>query len=355
MEIRSNLISIPGIHSFKVSKVPQSVVVTDLSKIFRSDKPDRNTREEKFIVANNGISLSINRGEIFGLLGPNGAGKTTLINQILGLSLPTTGSIMVETIDVVRNPAGVKAISSYLPQRGIAFDAVEVFTALVFAGQLKGMSRRNAQAQAKELIEDLDLTDVAHRYIRALSGGMRRVVGLAIGLMGYPKLLVLDEPTNELDPVRRKQVWEIIKKINKQRETTCILVTHNVLEAESVLDRTAIISEGKVIAVGTPGELKQQISNKARIDLAFKSNFASTKAEKLHLLLKTLFENAQLSFSVKIVPQSDDLLRWALYLPFENSNQVLELLVKELGLPYIDDFKLSLTSLEDVYLNLIKL
>jgi ABC-type multidrug transport system ATPase subunit len=193
--------------------VKNSIEVSNLTKIYEATAGRGKFHQP--VLANDNISLEIKHGEVFGLLGPNGAGKTTLINQILGLTTPTDGTVLIQGVDVVWQPAYVKSIASYLPQRGIAFEYTEVNKAILFAGQLKGLSKDQARNQADQLIVKLELAEVAHTFFNKLSGGMRRVVGLALALMGQPEILVLDEPTNELDPVRRRRVWDLIRTINR--------------------------------------------------------------------------------------------------------------------------------------------
>src|SRR5215510_12792332 len=210
------------------------------------------------IHANDDMSFEVKRGEIFGLLGPNGAGKTTLISQLLGLLAPTSGSIWLEGVDVIRNPEFVRQISGFLPQTGLPMRYVEVERALRYTGRLRGQSEADARLQAAALMEELGLAEFAQRYVNKLSGGMLRLTNFAMALMGRPRLLVLDEPTNELDPHKRQIIWMMIGRLNREQGTTCVLVTHNVLEAEKVIQRVAVMHGGRIIALGTPGEVKMR-------------------------------------------------------------------------------------------------
>ena len=322
-----------------------SVIIEHLTKLYPKTGSKQTDPAERFVTANNDISLSVQRGEIFGLLGPNGAGKTTLITQILGLTKPDFGSIVVEGYDVIANPASVRTIAAYLPQQGLGFDHLEVWRALAYTGQLRGLSAKTAQVQAKQLIQKLELSAVADRYISKLSGGMYRMVAFASALMGNPKLLVLDEPTNELDPVRRRLVWETLRTLKQEREITCLLVTHNVLEAETVLERLAILSEGKIVAQGTPGELKQRLSREAYIAVRLKDSFAQPELE----FLQQLYQETFLAGVVRIEPEHQDSKKLRIYLPVERTAEGLSLLLHRLGMACIDDFKVALSSLEDVY------
>ncbi len=212
------------------------------------------------VVANDDLSFHVLRGECFGLLGPNGAGKTTLISQLLGILAPTSGQIWVGGVDMVRAPQHGKQLIGYLPQHGLAMRSVEVERALRYTGRLRGQSEADARAQVREILEELELAPYASRSVNQLAGGMARLAYFAMALMGRPPILILDEPTNELDPQKRKLIWDVLARRNREQGTTCILVTHNVLEAEKVLQRVGVMQHGRMIAVGTPGELKQRAS-----------------------------------------------------------------------------------------------
>ncbi len=319
-----------------------SVSISNLTKSYPIKNRSVRGNAVEYLQANNDISLEIRKGEIFGLLGPNGAGKTTLVNQILGLSRPDKGSLTVEGIDAVSRPEKVKQITSYLPQQGTAFGSLEVRRALVYTGQLRGIKPADANQQATRLIKMLELEEVAERYLNHLSGGMKRMVGLAMALMGNSQLLVLDEPTNELDPARRRLVWEVIRRVINERTATCILVTHNVLEAESILERVAIINKGKVQALGSPGELKQAHFGEARLDLALKSQV----------------NPGDLIMDLGDLPVKFDLLdgqykNFRFYCQTKYAGKLLDTVIGKIGLEQIDDFKLALPSLEDIYLHLV--
>ncbi|MBZ0304000.1 MAG: ABC transporter ATP-binding protein, partial [Anaerolineae bacterium] len=146
------------------------------------------------VIANEDVSFEIPTGEIFGLLGPNGAGKTTLVMQLLGLLKPTSGSIWMDGIDVVKAPDQASRNTGFLPQKGIPMRYVEVERALYFTGRLRGQSHRDAQLQVQDLLDEFDLKPYARRHVNDLSGGMLRLVNFAMALMGYPRVLILDEP-----------------------------------------------------------------------------------------------------------------------------------------------------------------
>lgn len=287
------------------------------------------------------LSLQVERGQVFGLLGPNGAGKTTFILQILGLLAPTYGSVIVEGIDVVRNPQAVKGFSGYMPQTRIAMRNLEVYRALYITGRLKGQSNSEARAQTIELIERLDLGEHRSQYLNRLSGGLMRVVAFAMALMAYPRLVVLDEPTNELDPVRRRVVWDVIRELNRDRPVTCMLVTHNVLEAERVVEQVAIVNGGKVVATGTPGELKAHLGDEVRLEVIL-------KAEVAHNGRTQIVECSLASFGRMVKLRRG---QYALFVQRDGVGNAVDSILDGLE-NAVDDFRLAPPSLEDVYIHL---
>lgn len=292
-------------------------------------------------LANDCLSLQVQHGEVFGLLGPNGAGKTTLVLQILGLLLPTAGSVQVEGIDVVAEPQAVKHLSGYMPQTRVAMRNLELHRALTITGRLRGQPEAAARSQTEELLSRLELREHRNQYLDRLSGGLMRVAAFAMALMGQPRLVVLDEPTNELDPVRRRVVWETIREINQEREVTCLLVTHNVLEAERVVERVAVVDEGRVVAMGTPGELKARLGEEIRLEVVLKPEVsqnghrAAVEGE-LNALGRTIT------------------FRPGHYAVFVDRSRVPGAVGAVMaGLEsFIDDFRLAPPSLEDVYIHL---
>jgi ABC-2 type transport system permease protein len=287
--------------------------------------------------ANSDISFEVQRGEIFGLLGPNGAGKTTLISQILGLIKPHTGAIWLENIDIVQNPDAAKRMVGFLPQTGLPMRYVEVEQALRWTGRLRGQAASAAQAQADTLIEQLEMSAYARKYVNKLSGGMLRLVNFAMSLMGEPPILILDEPTNELDPQMRRRVWDMIACLNRERGTTCILVTHNVLEAERVIQRVAVMKAGRIVALGTPGELKLRSGGKVRLEFRLKEG-ETLRGDSL----------AYLGDVEEYGPGA-----YRLYLASEEAGTATDRIVRQLGLERLEDFRLAPPSLEDVYLGTV--
>ena len=211
------------------------------------------------IQAVRGIDLEIGKGEIFGLLGPNGAGKTTTIGMLCTIIKPTSGSATIAGFDIVREPAAVRR------QVGIVFQDPTLDTVLTgrenlqLHARLYGMPSEVRGKRIDDILELVDLHDRADDVTRTYSGGMRRRLELARGLLHRPAVLFLDEPTLGLDPQTRARTWEYIKRMARTEQTTVVLTTHYMEEAEQVCDRVGIIDHGQIIALGTPEELKQSM------------------------------------------------------------------------------------------------
>lgn len=312
-----------------------SIKVENLTRVF----PTKG-KEKKPVIANDNLTFEVRRGEIFGLLGPNGAGKTTLVSLLLGLLQPTSGSIWLEGIDVVKNPEKVKSLTSLLPQTGLPMRYVEVERALLFTGQLRGQPEAAARRQANQLLEELGMLEYRNRYVNRLSGGMLRLTNFAMALMGEPQVLLLDEPTNELDPHKRRVVWDMIARLNHERGVTCILVTHNVLEAEKVIQRVAVMQKGKIVELGTPGELKLRSGGRVRVEFWLKDGeeLSAANANRLISLGADLEQ-----------PRSG---HYRFYLLPAEIPAATDIIVNGLGMHRLDDFRLAPPSLEDVYLEI---
>jgi ABC-2 type transport system ATP-binding protein len=207
-----------------------------------------------------GIDLAVDSGEIVGLLGPNGAGKTTTQRMLATLLVPTAGEATVAGCDLRRDPIGVRRQLGYVSQSGGTHPAAKVDEELVTQGQLYGMSRAAATARARELRAMLDLDELGGRVIKTLSGGQRRRLDIALGLMHDPRLVFLDEPSTGLDPQTRANLWTHIRALRDRRGGTILLTTHYLEEADALCDRILIIDAGKIVATGTPAELKRRIS-----------------------------------------------------------------------------------------------
>jgi len=206
-----------------------------------------------------GLSLTVPAGTIFGLLGPNGAGKSTTVKILSTLSRADSGHASVLGTDVRRNADRVRRMIGLVSQKASSDPIATPRENLTLAGRLQGMSGADARARATELLARFALTDAADRQAQTLSGGMARKLDVAIGLMHRPNVLFLDEPTTGLDPEARSQMWAEIARLAAQDEMTVLLTTHYLDEADHLADRLAIIDRGRVVAEGTPDELKREL------------------------------------------------------------------------------------------------
>ena len=204
----------------------------------------------------NDLSLSVSRGEIFGFLGPNGAGKTTTIRIIAGLSLPTSGDVHVNGIDVIADPVKAKALMGYVPDRPYLYEKLTGRELLEFVVNLYGMQWRDCEPLANELLKYFDLQDWAGSRIESYSHGMKQKIVIISALVHQPQVLIIDEPMVGLDALAQRQVRQLMRKLADEGKTI-FLTTHTLSIAEAVCDRVAIIHRGKIIATGPTAELKK--------------------------------------------------------------------------------------------------
>lgn len=229
--------------------------IEHVSKVFRGG-----------VAANDNISLSVEAGEVFGLLGPNGAGKTTLVSQIIGLLAPTSGEIRVAGVNTVKNPGFARQACSFQPQTQVPIEGMTPGQAIELAGRLRGGQANEVRARARALIEHFELGAWSNKGGEALSGGVRRLVAFCMAAVVPGQVTILDEPTNDVDPLRRRLLWQQVRQLAEQGSAV-LLVTHNVLEAERSVDRLAIIDRGKVVGSGTPGSMKNGNGDYLRLEL----------------------------------------------------------------------------------------
>src|SRR5512147_1505918 len=216
-----------------------------------------------------GVSFKVEAGEIFGLLGPNGAGKSTLIRMLVTLLPPTSGSASINGFDVVKKADDVRRSIGVIPQAMTSDLELTVEENLIIFAKLYGVPRAKRNRLIAELIAAVELTQWADKPVKNLSGGMRRRVEIARGLVHEPRVFFLDEPTTGLDPVSRTAVWEMLRKIKAQRELTVLITTHYMDEADKLCDRIAIVDHGKLVALDSPLTLKASVPGKNVIEVSF--------------------------------------------------------------------------------------
>lgn len=247
-------------------------------------------------LANDGISLTLQPGEVYGLLGPNGAGKTTLVRQVLGTLRPTSGSITLDGVDIVRDPAHARRCIGFLPQGQFDLLSLRVGELIEFSARLRGMRGGPARARATELIQQLDLGPFRNTSMHAASGGVRRLAGFAAAIAAPARLLVLDEPTNDVDPIRRQLLWNSIGELGRSGATV-LLVTHNLAEAERFIARLAIIDGGRIVREGSPASLRSLVTEQLRLELTLTGPISPHRAltPEPGSLSNFLFEQRDLS------------------------------------------------------------
>jgi ABC-2 type transport system ATP-binding protein len=217
----------------------------------------------------NGISFAVEDGEIFGLLGPNGAGKSTLIRMLVTLLPPTAGTAVVNGFDVVKEADGVRQSIGVIPQAMTSDLELSVEENLIIFAKLYGVPRQKRERLISELLEAVELTKWRSAPVKNLSGGMRRRVEIARGLVHEPRIFFLDEPTTGLDPVSRVHVWEMLQRIKAERDLTILITTHYMDEADKLCDRIAIVDHGELKALDSPLKLKMSIPGKNVIEVSF--------------------------------------------------------------------------------------
>jgi ABC-2 type transport system ATP-binding protein len=230
------------------ARAPKIIDVRELTKSFDGK-----------VKAVDGVSFSVNEGEIFAFLGPNGAGKTTTINMLTTLLKPTSGTATICGYDILREDNDVRRSIGVVPQEYTADEELTGYDNIILCADLYGIPRRVSKERADELLKLVELESAKSRKVNTYSGGMRRRLELACGLINHPRLLFLDEPTLGLDVQTRAAVWEYIRKLKVEYAMTLFMTTHYLEEADNLCDRIAIIDHGKLVKIGSPADLKDSL------------------------------------------------------------------------------------------------
>lgn len=308
-----------------MQKNVEIVKVTNLKKLY-GDLP-----------AVNGISFSIKEGEILGLLGPNGAGKTSTINMMIGLSRPSSGQIMIDGIDAIKDIKKVQRIIGVVPDENNLYGEMSGFDNLCFCASLYGMGKEEREKQAKELLKQFGLTKAVDRPFGTYSKGMKRKLTIAAGIIHNPKILFLDEPTTGIDVESTRQIRELILNLKKQG-TTILMTTHYIEEAERTCDRIAFMVRGEIVKVGTVRELMENIDHEYKIKLQLDNCLEELKVE---------LENRFPSYRIEVLAKNSCLIISKEQVPLSPILQVLD----EKGVS-VYEAKGIKPSLEDVFVRI---
>ncbi len=248
------------------------VKLRDLSKTYRRS-------DGSAVEAVKQINLEIYKGEIFSLLGPNGAGKTTTISMMSGLIAPTGGDAFIGGHSITKEPMAAKRLMGFIPQEVALYPELSARRNLLFFGKMYGMHGSDLNKRVDEVLAFIDLTDRQKDKISTFSGGMKRRVNIGVGLLHRPELLFMDEPTVGIDPQNRRRVLDTVKQLRDEYGMTILYTTHMMEEAQELSDRVGIIDHGELIALGTQGELTQQVREEDQIDFAIDGRGWSSELE----------------------------------------------------------------------------
>ena len=285
------------------------------------------------LTAVDNLSLDICNNEVFGLLGQNGAGKTTIIHMLATLLKPTSGSATVNGFDIVKEPAKVRASIGIVFQAPSSDDMLTGYENLKLHSLLYSVPRKIREKRISDVLELVDLTERQHDQVKKYSGGMRRRLEIARGILHKPKILFLDEPTLGLDPRSRESMWKYIRKLVQEEKITIILTTHYMEEADFLCDRIGILDRGKIIALDTPSQLKEIVSGNDIIKLRLEK-----KHEDFDSLLKDL------SFIHRISTDVDG----SVILLVENASRNLPKILKKVN---AESVEFSNRNLNDVFIH----
>lgn len=281
--------------------------------------------------ANKDISFQVREGEIFGILGDNGAGKTTLIKQMVNLLTSDCGDILLYGQPIHNDSLYLPSLVGYMPQESHALNHLTVGEALYYSARLRGMKRSAAIDERNRLLQIWQMEGLRDHNSARLSGGQRRMLRLAVATAASPETLVLDEPTNDLDPQKRRLVWENLRSLNREQGATIIFITHDALEAEKIIQRVGILHRGELIVTGAPHVLKRKLKHKLRLEIAFPPGQPPP-------------------LPADLVPRRLSATRWQIVLEPHQLSDV----IAAMDIDRLTDMKLNSATLEDLYFHYVE-
>ncbi|WP_186832414.1 ATP-binding cassette domain-containing protein [Micromonospora endolithica] len=283
--------------------------------------------------ANDDLSLQVGEGEVLGLLGHNGAGKTTLLNQVAGLARPTSGTIVLDGRDPVADPAYARRVCALQLQAQAPLTGVTPRQAIDMLGRIRGGRRQRVRERTGQLLAALDITEWADTPGEKLSGGVRRLTAFCMAVVEPGRLVMLDEPTNDVDPVRRRLIWQQVRQLAADG-CAVVVVTHNVTEAERSVDRVVVLDHGRVATTGTPVELRRRASGDLRLELTLTPGVAAPEPPSWATRTTVRGQHMVISVASAGAPQA---IAWAQHLHASES---------------VAQFVLNPISLEEIYVGL---
>lgn len=246
------------------------------------------SRNFKDVRAVDNISFCVDRGEIFGFLGANGAGKTTTVRMLTGFISPSSGEITIDSHDVIHDPVRARRHIGVVPEEANVYGDLSVWNNVMLMAGLYGVPKKTAHRNSEELLTRFGLIDRKQEKGRVLSKGLKQRLMICMALVGDPKILFLDEPTSGLDVVSARLIRELIVEINKEKETTVFLTTHNMQEAEQLCGRVAIMNKGRIAAIDRPAVLQETVESTRAVEISFKETDGF--AESFNLFKKALLD-----------------------------------------------------------------
>ena len=272
---------------------PAAIVVSHLTKKFGD------------FTADDDLSFTVYQGEIFGILGPNGAGKSTLIRMLNTLLPPTSGHAEVLGFDVAKQTARVREVIGVIPQANTVDGDLTAWESLNVYGKFYDIPRRQREERARELLEAVGLAQWRDKAAGTYSGGMRRRLEIARGLINRPRVFILDEPTTGLDPQSRRVIWELLERLRGEGDLTILLCTHYMDEADRLCDRLAIVDHGKIAALGTPRELKSTVPGQDVLTVQFMRDVPQELLDELKTIPEVHEATAEDPHTIRMILNGD--------------------------------------------------